>query len=60
MLYPWYLAQLQNGGFPITGGEADAMGIVTQALALSRNTAQEWNIIWSITLDPLDGGLWTG
>jgi hypothetical protein len=60
MLYPWHLAQLQDGGFPITGGEADAMGIVTQALALSRNTAQEWNIIWSITLDPLDGGLWTG
>lgn len=60
MLYPLHLAQLQDGDFPITGGEEDALGIVTQALALSRNTAQEWNIIWTITLDPLDGGLWGG
>lgn len=60
MLYPLHLAQLRDSGFPITGGEEDALGIVTQALALSRNTAQEWNIIWTITLDPLDGGLWGG
>lgn len=45
---------------PITGGEANALDIITSSLELSRATVESWNAVWTVTLDPLGSGLWIG
>ena len=45
--------------FPITGGEDQALDIVSSALELSRATVESWNLVWQVTLDPLSS-LWYG
>jgi len=57
MLY--YLAAL-DGVFTETGGENDALGIVNQAIELSRRTVESWNVAWIDVINPLDDGLWAG
>lgn len=46
--------------FPTTGGESDALDIITSSLELSRATVESWNAVWLVTLDPLASGLWIG
>jgi hypothetical protein len=46
--------------FPTTGGESDALDIITSSLELSRATVESWNTVWLVTLDPLASGLWIG
>jgi hypothetical protein len=46
--------------FPTTGGESDALDIITSSMELSRATVESWNTVWLVTLDPLASGLWIG
>jgi hypothetical protein len=46
--------------FPVTGGESDALEIISSSLELSRATVESWNTVWLVTLDPLASGLWIG
>ncbi|MCW5318709.1 hypothetical protein PQG02_32745 (plasmid) [Nostoc sp. UHCC 0926] len=46
--------------FPVTGGESDALEIISSSLELSRATVESWNTVWLVTLDPLGSALWIG
>jgi hypothetical protein len=53
---PVLLAQ----SFPVTGGESDALDIVTSSLELSKATVESWNEVWQVTLATQSSGLWIG
>ncbi len=55
----YYLAQT-DGVFTPSGGENQALDIVSQAIDLSRQTIEAWNLAWNDVISPLDDGLWTG
>ncbi|MBD2666215.1 hypothetical protein [Richelia sinica] len=46
--------------FSVTGGETQALEIVSSALELSRATVESWNLVWQVTLDSGKSSLWYG
>jgi len=45
---------------PVTGGETQALDIVSSFLELSRATVESWNLVWQVSLDPVKSSLWYG
>ncbi len=45
---------------PTTGGEPQALQIITDSVNLARATALAWDSVWINLFQPLDSGLWIG